>query len=74
MIQTQLALSPGRLDAIHKLSKKLEVPYEEVREALKLRRHIPVLAEEYLRAKKKGVEEYPLWSDYLAITDYDRVE
>ena len=69
-----LALSPGRLDSIAKLAKKMNVSHEVAREALKQRKHIPQLAEEFLREAAKGTENYQLWNDYLAITTYDRVE
>lgn len=67
-------LSPLRVLQCDLLIKKTGKPSAEVSEAMRLRNHLPAMAEEYLNNKDKDLpdsEKYPLWLEYLMLTSDD---
>lgn len=67
-------LSPLRILQCDLLIKKTGRTSAEVSEALRLRNHLPAMAEEYLKNKDKDIpesEKYPLWIEYQMMTSSD---
>jgi len=68
-------LSPLRLWHLENLRNKLKCTAEEVAEAMKLRKNLPQLAEEYILNKNKTdlpiTDQFPLWTQYLMMTQSD---
>lgn len=73
-----MGLSPGRLLALNKIRSLGLYSDADIREAMEKRKHLPLMALEFLKNKNlpKDLtykERFPLWVEYLELTDQEHL-